>query len=78
MIPPRRGQDNATETVARGMLPPMVETDPKQPVVERIARAMAAVDGSAWEPLLPKARAAVAEFWHMMDNGLPRPPLKSG
>jgi hypothetical protein len=29
---------------------------------------MAAVDGSAWEPLLPQARAALGEVWQMMDG----------
>ena len=41
---------------------------PQQALAERIARAMAAVDGSAWEPLLPQARAALVEVWQMMDG----------
>jgi hypothetical protein len=53
--------------VARG-LAPMPGSDPKQPPAERIARAMAAVDGSAWKPLLPQARVALGEVWRMMDG----------
>jgi hypothetical protein len=32
---------------------------------------MAVVDGEPWQALLPKAQAAVNEFWRMMDY---RPP----
>jgi hypothetical protein len=51
----------------------MVEAESRQAPADRIARAMAAVDGSAWEPLLPQARAALAEVWRMMD-GRPTKP----
>jgi hypothetical protein len=44
------------------------------PVLE-LARAMAAVDGLAWEPLLPQACAAIAEIWRMMDG---RPAAEPG
>jgi hypothetical protein len=39
---------------------------------------MAAVDGSAWEPLLPQARAALAEVWRMMDGRPAAEPGKAG
>ena len=43
----------------------------QQSPAERLARVMAAVDGRAWQTMLPQARAALREVWRMMDGAPP-------
>jgi hypothetical protein len=60
--------DGAVTVNAPALLPsPDLSASQRTPA-ERVARAMAAVDGSAWEPLLPQALAALGEVWRMMDR----------
>ena len=39
----------------------------RQPIDERLARVMAAIDGRPRETMLPQARATLGEVWRMMD-----------
>jgi hypothetical protein len=60
--------DSAVTVNALAPLPSQELPASKRTPAERVARAMAAVDGSAWGSLLPQARAALVEVWRMMDG----------